>query len=512
MATTSIKSRWSHFDTKRSASITRARDCAELTIPALLTREGTTESTELYTPYQGLGARGVNNLASKLLLTLLPPNAPFFRLAIDQKTLDEMGADDSAKTEIEQALAKLERIVMGEVETTNARTVLFEVLKHLIVTGNGLLYMPSEGGMRLFKLDQYVVRRDGMGVVMEIIIKESISPATLSEEVQFAVGVDKNDEKEKNVDIYTIILRKEGKWEYHQEINDTPVPGSSSTSPMNEPKYLALRLSALAGEDYGRGLVEEYLGDLRSLEGLHKSIVTAAAAAAKVLFMLAPNATTRKKDLAVSESGDIIQGNESDVSVLKVDKNPDFRVAREVITDISQRLAQAFLMNTSIQRNAERVTAEEIRFMAQELEDALGGIYSVLSQELQLPYVRRLMSQLTKQKKLPALPKGVVSPMITTGLEALGRGHDIAKLRELLNDVAPLGEQAIAQYLNVGDYIARAATARGISHEGLIRSEEEVQQANQQAQLQQLMQSAGPGAIQEVVKGAANQQGAKPSG
>lgn len=512
MTTTSAKARFNHFNTKRSASLDRARDCAELTIPSLLPPSGTTESTPLYTPYQGLGARGVNNLASKLVLTLLPPNAPFFRLAIDQKTLAEMGQDEAAKTAIERELAKLERIIMGEVETTNARTVLYEVLKHLIVTGNGLLYMPPEGGMRLFKLDQYVVRRDGMGTVMEILIKESISPATLSPEVQAAVGVNVNEEKEKNVDIYTIVLRKEGKWLHRQEVNDVVVPGSEGNVPIDQPHYLALRLSALAGEDYGRGLVEEYLGDLRSLEGLHKSIVTAAAAASKVVFLLNPNATTRKKDLAFSESGDIVQGNETDVSVLKVDKSPDFRVAMEVIEQISQRLAQAFLMNTSIQRNAERVTAEEIRYMAQELEDALGGIYSVLSQELQLPYVRRLMTQLTRQKKLPALPKGQVSPMITTGLEALGRGHDIAKLRELLSDLAPLGEQAIATYLNVGDYIQRAATARGVAPDGLIRTDEEIAMQQQQAQMQQLAQAAGPGAIQEVVKGAVNNQGAPTSG
>lgn len=512
MEPVSFKSRFSHFDTKRSIPLERARDCAELTIPSLLPRSGANENTELYTPYQGLGARGVNNLASKLLLTLLPPNSPFFRLAIDQKTLNEMGQDDAAKTAIEKELAKLERIIMAEVETTNSRTVLFETLKHLIVSGNGLLYMPAEGGMRLFKLSQYVVRRDGMGNVMEILIEESISPSMLEDDVREAVGADNGDEKEKNVSVYTRCLRGKSSWTYSQQINGVTVPGSDSTSPLDQPKYLALRLSALVGEDYGRGLVEEYLGDLRSLEGLHKSIVTAAAASAKVVFLLNPNATTRKKDLAFSESGDIVQGNADDVSVLRVDKSPDLRVAREVIEEISARLAQAFLMNTAVQRNAERVTAEEIRYVAQELEDALGGIYSVLSQELQLPYVRRLITQLTKQKKLPPLPKGQVNPTITTGLEALGRGHDIAKLRELLSDLAPLGEQAIATYLNVGDYIMRAATARGVSPDGLIRTEEEVQQMQQQAQMAQLAQQAGPGAIQEMVKGGVKNMGGNQNG
>ena len=50
-------------------------------------------------------------------------------------------------------------------------------------------------------------------------------------------------------------------------------------------------------------------------------------------------------------------------------------------------MSYAFLLNTAIQRDAERVTAQEIRYMAQQLETAMGGIYSLLSQEFQLPLV-----------------------------------------------------------------------------------------------------------------------------
>ncbi|WP_416142518.1 portal protein [Escherichia coli] len=47
--------------------------------------------------------------------------------------------------------------------------------------------------------------------------------------------------------------------------------------------------------------------------------------------------------------------------------------------------------NSAVQRTGERVTAEEIRYVASELEDTLGGVYSILSQELQLPLVRVLL-------------------------------------------------------------------------------------------------------------------------
>ena len=58
-------------------------------------------------------------------------------------------------------------------------------------------------------------------------------------------------------------------------------------------------------------------------------------------------------------------------------------------------------MARSVQRDAERVTAAEVNLMAQELENSLGGIYSILTQEFQLPYLRRRMHLLVRQGKVP---------------------------------------------------------------------------------------------------------------
>ena len=92
-----------------------------------------------------------------------------------------------------------------------------------------------------------------------------------------------------------------------------------------------------------------------------------------------------QENLGESPNGAIIEGSANDVSVLQVNKFADFRIAYDTMNRIETRLQLAFLLNSSIQRNAERVTASEIRFMAEDLEQALGGIYSILSQEFQLP-------------------------------------------------------------------------------------------------------------------------------
>ena len=43
-----------------------------------------------------------------------------------------------------------------------------------------------------------------------------------------------------------------------------------------------------------------------------------------------------------------------------------------------------YLLNVVV-RDSERTTAEEVRMTTQELQDSLGGIYGILSQEFQLP-------------------------------------------------------------------------------------------------------------------------------
>ena len=239
--------------------------------------------------------------------------------------------------------------------------------------------------------------------------------------------------------------------------------------------------------------MEEYIGDLISLEKLTQAIVEGSAAAAKVLFLVNPNGTTRAKTLAESPNGAITQGNAADVSVLQLDKFNDFRIAAETITTIKDRLGHAFLLTSGVVRNAERVTAEEIRMLTLELESALGGLYSLLSAELQLPMVNRVMDVMSKQKKLPKLPKDLVTPVIITGIEALGRGNDLQKLDLFLAGAAQvIGPQAIQQYVNVEEYFKRRAVSLGIKTQGLVKTQEEIQQEMQQAQQMSMMEKAIP--------------------
>lgn len=504
----SAGARYRQLEAKREPFLRRARDAAKLTIPSLMPPASHTGESKLPTPFQGLGARGVNNLSSKLLLALLPPNSPFFRLTIDDYSLEQLTQKEGMRAEVEEALGKIERAVQAEIETSAVRVTAGETLKQLLVAGNALLYLPYEGGAKMYRLDRYVVERDPMGNVLDLIVKESISPKALPEEIRDEI--EKGDlNPDQTVDLYTRVTRVDNKWEVYQEVKDKIIPGTQGTYPIDKCPWIPLRFTKIDGEDYGRGYVEEYYGDLRSLESLTQAIVEGSAAAAKVLFLVNPNGVTQQRTLAEAPNGAIRTGDANDVSVVQVEKFADFRIAFETINAISSRLSYAFLLNSAVQRGGERVTAEEIRYMASELEDALGGVYSILSLEFQLPLVKALMHRLEKQKRIPTLPKGTVRPTITTGLEALGRGHDLNKLDLFLQGVMQtFGPEVVAKYVNISDYLTRRATALGIDTKGLVKSEEELAAEQQQAQeaiMNQMLAEGGMNMAQEMVKGAMRQ-------
>ena len=500
------KSVYDSLEGKRYQYLDRARSCSKLTLPYVMPEEGHGAHSRLETPFQGVGARGVNNLASKLLLALLPPNAPFFRLNIDKYALANEGAPEELISEIETSLQQVEESVMSEISREAYRTAIHAALKHLIVTGNVLLYLPDEGGIRVFHLDRFVVDRDPMGNVLHIATKENLSYEAVDDEVKAALassGGQPTDE----IHLYTAACRDGDNFVIYQDVNGVALPNSGGTVKADKNPFIPLRFSRIDGESYGRGYVEEYLGDLQSLEGLTRAIVEGSAAAAKVMFLVNPNGTTRARTLAESPSGAIVQGNAADVTTLQLNKVNDFRTAQASIQVISDRLGSAFLLTSGVVRNAERVTAEEIRMLSQELESALGGLYSLLSTEMQMPFVNRLMDVMKRKKKLPALPKDVVSPVIITGVEALGRGNDLQKLDLFLAGAAQVvGPQAVAEFVNVGEYFQRRATSLGIKTAGLVKSQEEMQAEQQQAQQMAMLQQVAPQGIKALSDQSIEQQ------
>lgn len=527
-----VKQRYLRLSRTREPYLAKARKCAELTIPALLPPEGGQAPAEFKTPYQSVGARGVNNLAAKLSMVLFPPNSSFFRLTVDQISLKKLLEGAAAETasqaglvpeqaaamlmeqeqkvnqELDRSLAAIEQAAIREFELSGNRPTDSEAIKHLIVAGNVLRYCPPDlrTQPRVYTLANYVVKRDPDGTPLEMITREGVSPLSVAKDVREACGIVlDNDAADKSYDLYTHIRRDEDErgefWRVSQELNGVVVPESEGEYEIDECPWIPLRWTKVDGEDYGRGHVEEYLGDLISLEGLTKALLDSAVASARTLVMVDPNAAsgTRIKDVARAKNGAVIPGRAEDVTFLRSDKYHDLRTPAEQVQKLTQDLGHAFLLFSSVQRDAERVTTQEIRLVAQELETALGGVYTTLGREYQKPVLLNLLASMQRRKILPELP-AEVEPVILTGMEALGRNSEFQRLVEWLSVLRTLPQaEEVSMRIDYRGLMNRLSASVGVNTDGLLVPEEQVQAAKQQMQqLQQqqaMMQSLGPQAI-----------------
>jgi len=478
------KSRYDFLSSYRSEYLQQADVCARLTLPHLIREEETYKggTRDLKTPWQSIGAKGVVTLASKLMLALVPVQTSFFKLQVDESQLGDVPPE--VKTELDLSFAKIERTILEAIAATDDRVIIHQALKHLVVAGNALVFMGKEG-LKLYPLNRFVVDRDGNGNVIEIVTKEKIAKKLLADVVKDYSPTNNEGEDNDDCDVYTLIRRDNNRFVWHQEVFDKIVPGSQGKAPVDTTPWLHLRFNTVDGEAYGRGRVEEFVGDLKSLEALSQALVEGSAAAAKVVFVVSPSSTTKPQTLANAGNGAIVQGRPDDIGVVQVGKTADFATAYNMVQQLERRLAEAFLILNV--RQSERTTAEEVRMTQMELEQQLGGLFSLLTVDFLVPYLNRKLSVFQKSGQIPRLPQKIVKPTIVAGVNALGRGQDREALGQFLTTISQtMGPEATQQFINPEEVIKRLAASQGIDILNLVRSMQEIQGEQQQAQQQQM--------------------------
>ena len=517
----------------------RARQCSRVTIPMIFPPQGHSSATNYYTPFQAIGAIGLNNLTSKLILVLFPPGEPFFRLVLAPKIKkgirsqqkDEQDGKD-IRADLEKGLGLAEDDIAEVMEGHGARIALTEGIQQMLVSGNFLLEVKDDNHFVAHHLENYVVRRDVDGHPIEVIIRQTLKRQSLPDEAQaFLETIEKTGRvnlgqrsapgsetssadravsmEPGNIDLFTwayvVGKGKRRKWRFHQELQGFEVPDTDGEWPIDAPGFIPVCWRRIQGEHYGRGFVEQYLGDLNSLEALSQTLVEGAGIAGQVKFVVDETGLTSIQQIADAPNGQFVNGEvengkPKNVGVVQVDKQMDFNFLITAIEKLETRLNMAFLKVQT--RDAERVTAEEIREVAKELEAALGGQYAILSQELQRPIVKRVIKNMQTRGEIKTWPKDTVRAEVVAGLEGLGREQQAKRLITLITSVAQaFGPQAMAAETNIGSFMERLATAMDVDPDGLFKSDQQKQQEAQAQQTQVQQKALGP----SMVKAASDQ-------
>lgn len=512
--------RYSSLWSSREMFLIRARRFARLTVPLLYREWGENETTSETVPWQTLGAYGVNTLAAKCVLTLFPSGVPFISLKPTKEalaSLASLGADAQGKlrAEIDKGLSAVEVEFLDGVNEDGDRWRIFDALRHLIVGGNHALKFNEDATLQSIPLEQFVTVRDSSGNLMDAVIEDLLSWETLSDNMrQFCIergykveymagGNGEPNPIQDPVRVYTRIYRigpakKGGQFKVYQEVWGACVPGTEHVWDDDALPYLFLRWVALKKENYGRSFVEDYEGDLQTLDGFWQLLTEGMGSIVQSKWLVKPGGVTNKKQFAELPNGGVMTGDPEDVSMVRSEKSQDIEIGMNAIDRLESRLSRAFLIVE--RRKGERVTAEEIQGDAQELETSLGGVYANQVTTFQGPFARLKLIGLQRNKRVTQLPKGTTRMTILTGEAGLGRQQKAQTLDEFMETTASaageVGQSPIAPYVNWRTYLLRAAANRSIDPDGLIKSDEEVQADQEKAQQQALSQNVAP----EVVK------------
>ena len=511
MEAKTISQRWTELYSKQSEHRRRAEQYAYYTIPSLYPRDESRADTDSSVTAIGMsdpvGARAVNHLSNKLVKTLFSPNRPFFRLKPNEQSPEiqkvrqfeksqnaaEQQQAKAIMAQLDGALAVHEREAMKYLEQAGNRTTATLAAKLLVVTGDCLITMYDNAKVMVYSTRDYVAVKDLAGKTVELIYRESKAFGTFNTATQDAIRnarVGKNADElmaDTPVTLYTrFVITDEGRYHLTQAAEDVDLEDKGIKYPEADMPVVHLSWNLITGENYGRGLVEDYAGGFHMIDQLTEALMNGATLMSDIKYLVDPASMLDVEELNAAETGTYHTGRKDDVSVIETLKGNDFQFIDAVVERLKREIAQAFLMMSGATRDAERVTAEEVRELAQELEVSHGGVYSRFANDWQKPAARLAL------KYIGVEMGDQVEPQIITGLDSLSRDGELQNIRMWANDLAMLNAipEDVRARIKLGPFLNYLAKQRGIEHAEFVMTDTEFKELMQQRQQEAMDQQA----------------------
>lgn len=502
-----VKAVWTQLDAGRSSLLKRCEQYADWTLPYIMPKTSdTVEGTELPTAYGSIGARCVNHLANVITEVLFPVGHPFFRLRSGDKlkaAAERAGLDIST---VDVALSSSERAALNRVSISELRAVHVEAVKHLIVTGNALLFYPDpadkdrERRAIMYSLRDYCVLRDRMGDITKLVTRDKCRFDALPYSIQQQAAKG-NFKPEDKVELFTLVELDAAtdKFMVTMAVNEIDInpDGLQVSYPRAGLPWIPITWTRNTNESYGRGLVEQYAYGFNAYNSLSQSLVQFAAIASDIKRCVDPGSNVDVEQMNSSKAGQWVPARKDELWASGLDGAAlDMQAVQAVVIRLEQTLSQAFLLATAAVRDAERVTTEEIKLLARELEKSHGGIYSKLASEWQSKLASILLLD------IGISDSKTVKVQIVTGADSLSRSAEMENLYTILQDIdvvstiqAKVQGAGLSGWLNEAGLVTIIQANRGVEQGTVFLTAEQKQQkdaaAAEQAKNAALQEQAG---------------------
>lgn len=507
---------WTTMQGEKGDIERRSEEYARWTIPAICPEDGTAHNEQEKADV-AIGPRLVNHLSNRVVDIMFPHDRPFFAVALTpemrKQFREEMGVEEEAQFAdlVRGEMRTVEEAAVRKLHLTKYRPQAVEAVKHQIVTGNAIIRRLPDDTRVVYGIKDHCVRRDVTGKVQELLLLDCKKFGALPENLKQRVrNVHQEYDNDTDCKLYTHFEWDGNRWRMKQAVDDVMIDMGQRFKPVDVP-FVALVWNLSRGENYGRGLVEDHATAFHQIDVLTKAMIDMIGVMADIKFLVDPASVLDPEELNASARGSYHQGRKDDISTPESSRRLEIQAVASSIGALERELAQAFLLNSAGVRDAERVTAEEIRFIAMELESAFGGLYSRLAVEWQRQEAEYAVSKINFKTDLGDSRLPAFEVVVTTGLESLSREGQLENLRRALADLqmletVPEDVRATMNPLKFANFIF---TNHSVKWEEFQFTKDEMEanrQAAVDAQQQELGMQADAQVAVEAGKAAVNQE------
>lgn len=500
---------------QRKNALDNAYDNASLTIPRLFHENHynpTFDGSTLVDLYSSKMASLIVQRAGKLTNAGFPPNGvPFFSFFLDEGRVAKLaeegevnlqfpsGVDDVASY-VRDLLSEVENYVLDKLQASNFRDNLNMAMQHVQVTGDPVIYMSDDYEFQLYGLSGVMIRRNEEGVVSEMFIRKWVATKLLSEDLALLNNGKPTHQSGQHEPFFRYMTKqKDGSWKVKSEFRNTPIDSDTEYDVF---PYFHIGWNTVAGEDYSRTPVEEHFGTIQSLEMCHKAMAQGAAASSEFRFGLDPTGLTRLEDIQDTENGSVISARQQDVWDLTLNIGQALGSIQAYIQSLELSLDRAWGASAAHSLTGERVTATQITQASQEVAEVDGSVLTHLK-PLQEGVVRRAIEIEIKNGNLHPLfvalwREEAIAVDIKTGLDALGRQIDSARIQAVMNVLAQYPDEEFHAEFNKSEIAREFLRTSGLSVKKLLHSQEDKKAIQEQKGRQELEKIAAEKTIDTV--------------
>lgn len=496
---------WEEMDGQKGDLLERCEQYARWTLPSVFPESNNATGTPEESPKGNvaIGARLVNHLSHRIVDTMFPNDKPFFAITLTPEATFELEKDGQTAEEkelLQKGMANAENAAMRKLNLTAYRPIAIQAVTLQIVTGNALIYRMPDGSRVTYSVRDYCAEREIGGKLRKVILRDSKLFGALDEELQMELRTHPKASKYEHdtpVQLYTLYWFENGKWQMRQSVDDVEIEDARTSYSEEDFPCLVLVWNLGRGDNYGRGLVEDYSVSFHNVDVMTEALIDMIGVAADIKFLVNDTTSFDVDAWNRAKRGEYVPGKEGDITVPSFEFGVQVQVIVDAISKLERELAQAFLLSSAGVRDAERVTAEEIRFFAREIESAFGGLYSRLALDWQRREAEYQLGQIDFSKYLDGIE--AFETAVTTGLESLSREGKLDNLRLSVGDLQMLDAvpEDLRAAINPLKFLSYIFTNRGVDATGFLYTQEEMTQNQQaqQAQQEALMEKQGEVAI-----------------